>query len=312
VLLSGDLVALPTETVYGLAGLADEAASVARIYAAKGRPAANPLIAHAADAAGAKALAAHWPAAAEALAAAFWPGPLTLVVPRAPHLPAALSAGLDTVALRVPDHPVAGALLALLGRPLAAPSANPAGRLSPTLAEHVVRGLGSRVALVLDAGPTPLGIESSVVDVSVEPARLLRPGSLSLGRLREVWPAIVAAGRTADDGPAASPGLGASHYAPRARLHILDAAEWSAQAARTGAPAGAALLRLGDVCHAQGNERALPREPEAYAAGLYAALHLLDVAGIEDIFVEAPPPEPEWDAVRDRLARAAAPRPDRG
>ncbi len=310
VLLAGGLVALPTETVYGLAGLADDAAAVARIDAAKGRPASNPLIAHASGTQAARALAARWPEAARALAEAFWPGPLTLVVPRAPHLPAALSAGLDSVAVRVPAHPVALAVLAAVGRPLAAPSANPAGRLSPTRAEHVLAGLGERVDLVLDAGPAPIGIESSVVDTRGERARLLRPGSLSLQQLRAVWPEIDAPDGTRDAQPAASPGMGSSHYAPRARLSVLGPAEWAREVGKAGEPPpGTALLGL--LEEGRGGEevsrrRFLPREPGAYAAALYGALHELDALGVDRIWVEAPPDCPEWDAVRDRLTRAAA------
>src|SRR5215207_179752 len=186
VLRAGGLVAFPTETVYGLGAHALDPAAVERIYQAKGRPAYNPLIVHAADAAAARRLAARWPGAAERLAERFWPGPLTLVVPRSPEIPDAVSAGLATVALRVPAHPVAHALLLAAGIPVAAPSANRSTQISPTTAEHVRRGLGERVDLIVDGGPCPVGIESTVLSLAGPVPTVLRPGTISIDDLRPV------------------------------------------------------------------------------------------------------------------------------
>src|SRR5919202_2722131 len=194
VLKQGGLVAFPTETVYGLGANALDAAAVARIFAAKGRPAYNPLITHVADVAGARRLARHWPESAERLAAAFWPGPLTVVVPKRPEVPDAVTAGLDSVAVRVPAHPVALALLREAALPVAAPSANRSTQLSPTTARHVEQALGDRVDLILDGGPTRVGIESTVVDLTGDVPVLLRPGLLAARDLEPVVGALGAPG----------------------------------------------------------------------------------------------------------------------
>jgi L-threonylcarbamoyladenylate synthase len=311
VLRAGGLVAFPTETVYGLGADALDAAAVGRIFAAKGRPAHNPLIVHVADEAGARAVAGEWPAAAARLAARFWPGPLTLVVPKAAAVPDVVTAGGLTVAVRVPANPVALALLRAAGVPVAAPSANRSSRLSPTRAEHVLRGLAGRIDLVLDGGPTAGGIESTVLDVTAHPPRLLRPGLIEAAALEAVVGPVVRprAPRAAGDAPLPSPGILPRHYAPTTSLECVEGSgrvrvEGLAAAGRRvgwltlGPPDGAAPPHTTVV--------SLPAEPAGYAAGLYAALHALDELGLERIVVALPPDTPAWLAVRDRLRRASA------
>ena len=307
VLLRGGLVAFPTETVYGLGALADDATAAARIFAAKGRPSYNPLIAHVTDAAMARGLAARWSDVAERLAGAFWPGPLTLVVPRDPaRIPDVVSAGAPTVALRAPAHPVARALLAALGRPVAAPSANRFQSLTATTADHVLKGLDGRIDMVLDGGPCPYGIESTVVDATCDPPEVLRPGALSLAALATVIPGVRLRHGVLPDGVAApSPGMLRKHYAPRGRLVVVPAAEVSAVALRSPGPVGVVLHGLAvDIPGA--TVRALPDDALSYGAGLFAALHALDDAGCATILVASVPVSPAWEAVRDRLARASA------
>ncbi len=231
VLKSGQLVAFPTETVYGLGGLALSPPSLEAIFRAKGRPATHPLIAHVLDQAVARQLASGWPLQASLLARRFWPGPLTLVLDRDPAVPEALSGGKRTIAIRVPAHPVSRGLLAALGEPIAAPSANHYQTLSPTRAEHVQRSLGDRIALILDGGPTPLGLESTVVDLTSSPPRLLRPGAIAPAELRLVVPDLaVDSAPLARESDRHSPGQDLVHYAPRARLVILPRAEAIARA----------------------------------------------------------------------------------
>lgn len=308
----GELVAFPTETVYGLGAHALDDAAVARIFAAKGRPAYNPLIVHVADVAAARALAADWPPMAQALAERFWPGPLTLVVPRGPGIPDRVTAGRDSVALRIPDHPVALALLRACGVPLAAPSANRFTELSPTTAQHVARTLGHRVAMVLDGGPTQVGIESTVVDCTGPQAVLLRPGMISREQLAAVvGPVGDPAPPEAADAPRAAPGMIERHYAPRAQLVLVDAAalDTALAAAEREAAAGAvigALLRS-PRSPAIALVSVLPDDPAGYARRLYAELHACDDRGCVRVLVERPPSGAAWDGVRDRLARAAHP-----
>ncbi|MFO0897761.1 MAG: L-threonylcarbamoyladenylate synthase [Pirellulales bacterium] len=310
VLRSGGLVAFPTETVYGLGALALDEQAVARIFAAKGRPADNPVIVHVADVAAARVLAAIWPAAAATLAQAFWPGPLTLVVERAPQVPAIVTAGGATVALRCPAHPVALALLRAVGAPIAAPSANRSTRLSPTTAGHVLKQLAGRVPLVLDGGPAGGGLESTVVDVSVEPPRLLRPGLIGLAALESALgrPLAECGLRPAIPAPARSPGQMAIHYAPVVPLELAnDAARRVAELLDQGRQTGwLSLGEPGTAGRASLERIDLPRDAAGYAAGLYAALHRLEDAGVERIVVSSPPTAPEWQAVHDRLNRAAA------
>jgi L-threonylcarbamoyladenylate synthase len=310
-LRAGGLVAFPTETVYGLGAHALDAAAVRRIFAAKGRPAYNPLIVHVGTIAAARALVTAWPATAQALAERFWPGPLTLVLPKQPMVPDEVTAGRDTVAVRLPAHPVARALLAAAGIPVAAPSANRFTELSPVTAAQVARSLGDGVDLILDGGQTTVGIESTVVDCSVTPPVLLRPGTLTRAALEAVvGPLANPAPVTAVDAPRAAPGMIARHYAPRARVHLVPSAGF-ADAIADGADDRRAAVTWSAAGHAAGAtlpvHHALPGDAQGYAAGLYAALHAVDEAGCADVYVEAPPLDPAWAGVRDRLTRAAHP-----
>lgn len=324
-LKGGGLVAFPTETVYGLGASALDPEAVARIFAASGRPDNNPLIVHAADSEGARALAAEWPVAAERLAAAFWPGPLTLIVPRAAHVPDAVTAGLPNVALRVPGHPVAHALLAAAGIPVAAPSANRSGEVSPTTAEHVVRSLGEAVDVVVDGGPCTLGIESTVVSLASETPTILRPGSVTQEEISEVIGVVLMAGGAKEQPGAAlpSPGRMDRHYAPRAQLRLIDPEPMGLVALVAAAPGVEAYLPMHIDSRTYGERTAvlsysgaeypgariirMPSDAAGYAARLYATLHELDAEGYERILVERVPDEQEWAGVRDRLMRASNP-----
>jgi L-threonylcarbamoyladenylate synthase len=311
-LRAGELVAFPTETVYGLGANALDPSAVAKIYEAKGRPAYNPLIVHVADIESAKRLVSRWPDIATRLASRWWPGPLTLVLPKAPDIPEVVTAGLPTVAIRIPSHPVALALLRATALPLAAPSANRSGEVSPTTAQHVARSLGGRVPLILDAGPTTVGIESTVVDLSGPVPLLLRPGMIGREELAEVTGPMAVA--QSSQNPAAarpSPGMLDRHYAPGARLLLFEftgeAATVAAIAAarRSNGRVGALTRRL--TIEGVDLQEQLPDGPAAYARELYGALHRMDEAGVSLILVERPPADPDWDAVRDRLERAARP-----
>jgi L-threonylcarbamoyladenylate synthase len=312
VLRGGGLVAMPTETVYGLAARALDEHALARVYAVKGRPAHHPLIAHVENEEQARALAASWPVRASRLAAAFWPGPLTVVVDRASHVPASVSGGGPSIALRAPAHPVALALLAALGEPVAAPSANRFQGLSPTTAGHVVKQLGDAVDLVLDAGPCEAGIESTVVDLRPSRPRVLRPGALDLAALRSVLPDLDApAENVRGDEARVSPGMEARHYAPRARLHLSDTWEEARRTAQGLASTGA---RVGLVTHEPGISllslehvltRSLSGDPAQYARLLYGTLHELDDAGVDHIVVQSVPRDERWWAVSDRLRRGS-------
>lgn len=300
-LLNGQLVAFPTETVYGLGADATNDRAVAAIFAAKERPRFNPLIVHVPDFAVVERLAVPQGAAA-ALAERFWPGPLTLVLPRRRQSPLSLlvSAGLDTVALRAPDHAVAQALLRAAGVPLAAPSANPSGALSPTTAAHVAEGLGEKVALILDGGPCPIGIESTVVRVEPQGLVLLRPGAITRRELEAVVPRVFELAPSGS-GHVEAPGQMASHYAPRlpVRLDAVDVAPDEAllafgPAPLPGAAATCNLSLRGDLVEA--------------AAHLFAMLRALDQPGRRAIAVMPIPDEGLGEAINDRLRRAAAPR----
>jgi len=310
VLRSGGLVAFPTETVYGLGAVALNPTAVARIFAAKGRPGDNPLIVHVADATDAERLVGAWPDAAARLTERFWPGPLTLVLPKSRTVPDIVTAGGPTVAVRVPAHPVALALLRAIGLPIAAPSANRSTCLSPTRAEHVLRDLDGRIELVLDAGPTSGGLESTVLDLTTKPPRLLRPGLLPPAEIKAVLGTItrVARGTAEAQEPLPSPGMMARHYAPNARLETVSDDGWGRVQflCRSGQKVGwltfatRAEQSLGGlIC------MVMPRDPIAYAAQLYAVLHALDDHGVERIVAAIPPDTEEWLAVRDRLRRAA-------
>jgi L-threonylcarbamoyladenylate synthase len=310
ILQGGGLVAFPTETVYGLGGRALDSRAALRIFAAKGRPHTHPLIVHVLGDDDARALAGEWNERAQRLARAFWPGPLTLVVPRGARVPAVVAGGGDSIALRAPAHPVARALLRRLGEPIAAPSANRYQSISPTLAEHVVKSLGDDVGLVLDGGACDAGIESTVVDVRGAHPRVLRPGALGITALRAIAPDIEASDEVlAEDASRASPGMDARHYAPRARLVLAATREQAvAQARARAAEARVGLLVRGGVSAASADidVRVLPDEPTAFAAALFATLHALDDAGAKAIVVEAVPAGEAWWAVADRLRRASS------
>ncbi|CAN5630177.1 L-threonylcarbamoyladenylate synthase [soil metagenome] len=323
-LREGGLVAFPTETVYGLGANALDPAAVRRIFAAKGRPARNPLIVHVPDVAKARQIVTAWPAAAARAAEAFWPGPLTLVLPKSSQVPDEVTAGLGSVAVRVPAHPVALALLRRAGVPVAAPSANRFTHVSPTSAAHVARGLGDRVDLILDGGVTPYGIESAVLDLAGARPRLLRHGAIGIVELEEVLgpidvavaqpsasrPGEPGAGDRDDDADAAglpSPGMLHRHYSPSGTVVVfadaVRAASLAAEAHAAGRRVGALLLSLSVPGADQ--VAALPPDARGYARLLYASLHALDDAGCDLILVEQVPDGPEWAAVRDRLGRAA-------
>ncbi len=299
----GDLVVFPTETVYGLGADALRPDAVARVFAAKGRPADNPLIVHALDAAAARRLCRAWPAEADALARAFWPGPLTLVLPRDPKVPDITTGGLDSVALRVPAHPVALALLAESGLPVAAPSANRSGRPSPTRAADALADLGDAVSVYLDGGPTRVGVESTVVSLVGAPT-VLRPGGVGLERLRAVVPGLRVA-EPSREGPVLSPGTRYRHYAPRARVVISPPGGAAQEAERlTGRVAIVAAAESG----LSGPHVRVPgarRDAEAWARQLFALLRDLDAQGYDAIVVEAIPEEGLGLAVMNRLRKAA-------
>lgn len=318
VLAAGGLVAIPTETVYGLAADALDADAVERIFAAKGRPATNPLIVHVTDAAMARSLAAAWPQPAERITANFWPGPITVIVPRGPRIPTSVTAGGPTVAIRCPGHPLTRRLIATLGRPLAAPSANRSTQLSPTTAGHVLEGLGNRIDLILDGGPCGRGIESTVVDCTTDPPRILRPGPIGRAELEAtLGHAVVEALEMPDEPearPARSPGRLARHYAPKTPLEVsTSAATRVASLLQTGKCVAWLTSRIDDpqVRSLAASRELLvvpmPTDPAAFATGLYATLHAIDRRSLDRIIVDAPPATEPWRAVADRLNRAATP-----
>jgi len=311
-LAAGGLVAFPTETVYGLGADAANAAAVARIYELKGRPAHNPLIVHVSGPAMARRLAARWTEDAQRLAEAFWPGPLTLVLERGAGVHALITAGGPTVALRAPDHPVTLALIERFGSPLVGPSANPSGRISPTTAQHVRDAFTEEQVLVLDGGACRAGIESTVVDLTGDPARVLRPGLVTPEQIaRVLGRAVARAGERVDHaGPARSPGLLAQHYAPNAPAVLFDAEQWN-DLVRAHAGERLAALTISPLPEAPGCLRiAMPLDARAYAARLYAALREADATNPSLIAIERPPEAGRedaevWAAILDRLTRAA-------
>jgi L-threonylcarbamoyladenylate synthase len=342
-LRGGRLVVFPTETVYGLGANALDADAVAKIYAVKGRPATSPLIVHVASIEMAKPLAAEWPATADLLTKKFWPGPLTVVVKKQPAIPFIVTAGLNTVGLRMPAHPVALALIRAVGIPLAAPSANRFTEISPTTAEHVRHSLGSDVDLILDGGPCEIGIESTVISLAGARPVLLRPGGISRAQLEEVVGPIASAqeaserdGETDVPAPLAgtsstvasegvahpSPGMHVRHYSPRTPLFLI----------RDGKTRDGKLSEKGKGIYLQrtrppnlptqansglewGTKSGIgrmvqiiqmPHSAADYAAVLYDKLHQADDAGADWIAVDLPPATPEWEAIHDRLRRAAS------
>lgn len=305
-LRGGRLVAFPTETVYGLGANALDASAVARIYEAKGRPKYNPLIVHLAEIAQIPVVTAGWNDMADRLAREFWPGPLTLVLPKTDAVPESVTAGLQTVAVRLPQHPVAHALLTAAGIPIAAPSANRSTRLSPTTGSHVQQSLGDAVDLILDAGPTPVGIESTVVDLTTPVPTLLRPGSISLEELRRVVGRVDRRTNVAGESARPSPGMMEKHYAPHAKLLLVTAPEVGVRVEHERANG----LRVGAlIVHASVEATpeiiTMPADPVGYAAALYASLHALDDVGCDVIVVEELPETNAWLAVHDRLSRAS-------
>jgi L-threonylcarbamoyladenylate synthase len=305
ILRAGGLVAFPTETVYGLGADASNPAAVRRIFAAKGRPADHPLIVHLASAMALPQWAREIPPAARALAARYWPGPLTLILRRAHGVIDEVTGGQDTVGLRVPSHPMAQALLQAFGGGIAAPSANRFGRISPTTAQHVRDELGDRVDLILDGGPCDVGIESTIVDLSSGVAVLLRPGRIAPEEIEALLGTPV--GRRGSGSPRAS-GTLAAHYAPRLPLLLVPAETFDATVREQGALRSVAVLARhpNPAAMSVAHWQLAPVDPLAYAHQLYAALRALDESGCEVILVESPPETPDWAAVRDRLQRAAA------
>jgi len=331
VLKAGGLVGMPTETVYGLAADAGSSAAIARIYAAKGRPSDHPVIVHLARVEQISDWAIDIPDTAWTLAEKFWPGPMTLILKRAPHVLDAVTGGQDTVGLRIPSHPVAHALLAAFGGGIAAPSANKFGRVSPTAAQHVRDEFGTAVDLVLDGGASEVGIESTIIDCSSGPAKILRPGAITetmlvdaLGdeywavaalyeethkKIREIEQRALAkinrgSAQAQENSPRVSGSLDA-HYAPRTRLMMVEAAKLAETLAAHSGKRVAVLSRIKPPAPFAGHWALAASAPAIYARELYAHLRDLDALGADLILLEAPPQGPEWDGVNDRLRRAA-------
>jgi len=295
-LAAGEIVALPFETVYGLAADATNPDALRAIFRAKGRPADHPLIVHLASADQLTDWASAVPESAWRLAAAFWPGPLTMVLTAAQNVSPLVTGGQTTVALRVPSHPVAQAILRQLGRGLAAPSANPFGQISPTSASHVRQHLAGKIAAVVDGGPCPVGIESTIVDLSSEHARILRPGVITTEMILRHLPL---AGNV-DAAVPRVPGALDSHYAPRTPCYRIpaDLSESPFPGKRIG------LLAQRPANWPVSHFWPMPLQPEDYARELYAALHEADASGCEILLIALPPDEPAWAAIHDRVLRA--------
>jgi L-threonylcarbamoyladenylate synthase len=302
----GRLVAFPTETVYGLGANALDPDAVARIFAAKGRPATNPLIVHAASIDQAKHLA-EWSENAQRLAVRFWPGPLTLVLPKRSVVPNIITAGGFTVAVRMPAHPVALGLIGAAGVPRAAPSANRSTHLSPTRAEHVLAGLEGRIDMILAGGPTAGGLESTVLDLTTEPPQILRPGLVAPSDLEVVVGPILrpVAAALPEGLPLRSPGLLTRHYAPRAVLTVHQGDSRQVVQDLVGQGMRVGWLTFDAVKLPGALVVAMPRHADEYAAQLFAALHELDRTRVDRIVVDEPPDDEAWLAVRDRLRRAS-------
>ncbi len=321
----GSVVVLPTETVYGLAANALNPEAVALLYSIKGRPANNPVIVHVSSLEMARSCVQSWPESASRLASAFWPGPLTLVLPRSTQIPDIVTAGGNTVALRFPSHPMMRAVIEACGFPLAAPSANLSSQVSPTTASHCAQALEGRVTLIVDGGPCQIGIESTVIDLTLAEPRLLRPGMISADSIRAIlmtdsstWPSGVGdAAPTMPGGePLRSPGMFAKHYAPQARLlvwswkneqalqdriatmspeqdpvHVIAHTEIPLELQRLRSPVGVSVI---------------PHDPEAFGRALYSELHDCDARGVTTLIIETVPNSPRWEGIADRLRRAAS------
>ncbi|NLN17562.1 MAG: threonylcarbamoyl-AMP synthase [Firmicutes bacterium] len=322
VLREGGLVAFPTETVYGLGANALDEKAVAKIFHAKGRPPDNPLIVHLASAEDLPQVVASIPPEAIVLASRFWPGPLTLVLPRKDEVPLITTGGLETVAVRVPDHPLALELIRRSGVPVAGPSANLSGRPSPTTAAHVLEDLGDKVDVIIDGGPTGLGVESTVLDLTTSPPVLLRPGGVTWEALEEVLgkvildPAILAK-EPIEEGPVRSPGMKYRHYAPKAKVYLVEGQDEERIAARVdslAAELAAAGLKVGVLATAEGAARCgrglvliggSRRDPAALAASLFAHLRTFDRLDVDAVVVEGIKPVGLGLAVMNRLRKAA-------
>jgi L-threonylcarbamoyladenylate synthase len=301
-LKAGEIVAVPTETVYGLAANASNPAAVRKIFEAKGRPTHNPLIVHVASIEMARNCVMEWPPRAQELARKYWPGPLTLVLPKARNISEEVTAGGETVAVRWPSHPFMQAVIRACGFPLAAPSANRSNEVSPTNVSHVAASLGGKVSLAIDGGQCQVGIESTVFDVALN--RVLRPGMISARELETET-------QKEQAGTLRSPGLLEKHYSPRARLVLgtwKNAREATDLAIRSGGNLETTRVLAHEVIPADAGFAAvavIPHDAEAYARALYSELHCCDESGAELILIETPPSGPEWEGIRDRLRRAA-------
>lgn len=315
-LRAGEVVALPTETVYGLAANALAPKAVAKIYEIKGRPAHNPIIVHVAGFELARQCVTQWPEAAAALARSFWPGPLTLVLPRAPIIPDIVTAGGTTVGVRWPSHPFMQAVIRECGFPLAAPSANLSNSISPTNAEHVRKQLGDKLPLIVDGGQAQVGIESTVIDLVAQPPGVLRPGMIHeeslLAALGSSGLALANQTIKSNVTELRSPGLLKKHYAPKAKLRVWawqNAKDLTAQLlAADGLPNQTHIIAHTNIPSGEtfAGVSVIPHDAEAFARAIYAELHRCDEAGAGWIVVEALPAGPEWRAIADRLNRAAA------
>ncbi len=314
ILSRGGLVAFATATVYGLGAIATDPAAVARIFEAKGRPAQNPLIVHVAGIDQARACAVRWPANASTLAAHFWPGPLTFVLERSSVIPDVVTAGLETVGLRAPMGAVARGLIERTGKPIAAPSANRANRLSPTRALHVLADLDGRIDLLIDSGPTAVGIESTVIDLTARVPRVLRPGPIQASHLADALGGIP----LATDAPGhsierpTSPGQMPVHYAPATPAFRADSIAALDAVAMRGYIAVIIIGESATPALPQFARQVVLETPAIAARMLYESLHKYDLLGLDAIFVVMPPDAPEWQAVRDRLLRATRPLGERG
>ncbi|HSH96253.1 MAG TPA: L-threonylcarbamoyladenylate synthase [Roseimicrobium sp.] len=313
VLKTGQVVGLPTETVYGLAGNAFDPSAVQRIYDVKGRPSHNPIIVHVDSLEMARQCVSDWPETAQTLAAAFWPGPLTLVLPKSDRVPDIVTAGGSTVGIRWPGHPLMQTVIRYCGFPLAAPSANPANQLSPTNAGHVLQGLGDKIPLIVDGGQSQVGIESTVVDLTVTPVRVLRPGIISTESLAAALNSPVQSAGTAGEGQSLrSPGMLKKHYSPRAKLVICD---WRSEVSLVETLRTYPIPRhsIHIIAHTHipmsgefGRVSVIPHDAEAFARAIYAELHHCDAEKAQLIVVEALPEGPAWQGIADRLNRAAS------
>jgi len=312
-LRAGEVVALPTETVYGLAANALDEKAVAKIFQVKGRPANNPIIVHVASNEMAKRCVTNWPPIADKLSRAFWPGPLTLVLPRAKEIPNIVTAGGATVGVRWPNHPFIQAVIRECDFPLAAPSANLSSRVSPTNLEHVRQQLGGKIPLIVDGGQSQVGIESTVLDLTVSPPRILRPGMIHAESLAAVCGEVTSdKWHVANEDILRSPGLLKKHYSPKAKLLVLnwrdDADLKSKLVTRHLSPVTCHIIAHAKIPSGKhfAGVSVIPHDAEAFARAIYAELHRCDEAGAEVIVVEAPPDLPEWAGIADRLRRAAA------